>query len=47
MNGQKFRDMYIETATLLSEDWDSQELYIRSGDELRLVESAQSILVGM
>ena len=46
-NGEKFRSMYIDTAKFLPENWDSQSVYLRSGNELRLVESAQSVLVGL
>ena len=41
MNGEKYRSMYVTAAKLLPTEWDSRLLYIRSGDELRLIESAQ------
>ena len=46
-NGELFRTMYVDTAKFLSEKWDDKSVYVRSGDEIRLVESAQSILVGL
>lgn len=46
-NGQKFRQMYIETAKLLPDNWDNEQVYVRSGNELRLMESAQSVLAGL
>lgn len=46
-NGEMFRKLYIDTAKLLPEAWNDDVIYVRSGDQLRLIESAQALLNGL